>query len=90
MGSQVGVVLAAIALIGGFELLRNMEWLQVVFGEDFDPSLYRMLLFGLAMVAIMLWRPRGIISSREPSILLHGESGERRSVSGHLVKEGRG
>jgi branched-chain amino acid transport system permease protein len=90
MGSQIGVVLAAIALIGGFELLRNMEWLQVVFGEDFDPSLYRMLLFGLAMVAIMLWRPRGIISSREPSILLHGESGERRSVSGHLVKEGRG
>jgi branched-chain amino acid transport system permease protein len=42
------------------------------------------------MVAIMLWRPRGIISSREPSILLHGESSERRSVSGHLVKEGRG
>ena len=90
MGSQIGVVLAAIALIGGFELLRNMEWLQVVFGEDFDPSLYRMLLFGLAMVAIMLWRPRGIISSREPSILLHGEFGERRAVSGHLVKEGRG
>jgi branched-chain amino acid transport system permease protein len=85
MGSQIGVVLAAIVMIGGFELLRNMEWLQVVFGEEFDPSLYRMLLFGLAMVAIMLWRPRGIISSREPSIVLH----EKRAVGGHLVKEGR-
>ena len=85
MGSQIGVVLAAIVMIGGFELLRNMEWLQIVFGQDFDPSLYRMLLFGIAMVGIMLWRPRGIISSREPSIVLN----ERRAVEGHLVKEGR-
>ena len=85
MGSQIGVVLAAIVMIGGFELLRNMEWLQIVFGQDFDPSLYRMLLFGIAMVGIMLWRPRGIISSREPSIVLN----ERRPVGGHLVKEGR-
>jgi branched-chain amino acid transport system permease protein len=37
------------------------------------------------MVGIMLWRPRGIISSREPSIVLK----ERRAVGGHLVKEGR-
>ena len=85
MGSQIGVVLAAIVMIGGFELMRNMEWLQVVFGQDFDPSLYRMLLFGIAMVGIMLWRPRGIISSREPSIVLN----EKRAVSGQFVKEGR-
>ena len=84
MGSQIGVALAAIVMIGGFELLRNMQWLKVVFGPDFDPSLYRMLLFGIAMVGIMLWRPRGIIASRVPSIMLH----ERRAVSGHLVKEG--
>jgi Pyruvate/2-oxoacid:ferredoxin oxidoreductase gamma subunit len=75
LGSQLGVALASIALIGGFELLRNMEWLQIVFGQDFDPSLYRMLLFGLAMVVIMLWRPRGIVSSRTPSILLEPEGG---------------
>ena len=54
------MVLAAIVMIGGFELLRNMEWLRLVFGQDFDPSLYRMLLFGIAMVGIMLWRPRGV------------------------------
>ena len=43
------------------------------------------LLFGIAMVGIMLWRPRGIISSREPSIVLN----EKRAVSGQFVKEGR-
>src|SRR6478752_2158030 len=85
MGSQLGVAIAAIVMIGGFELLRNMEWLQLIFGQDFDPSLYRMLLFGIAMVGIMLWRPRGIIASREPSIVLK----ERRAVGGRLVKEGR-
>jgi branched-chain amino acid transport system permease protein len=85
MGSQMGVVLAAIAMIGGFELLRNMEWLKLVFGQDFDPSLYRMLLFGTAMVGIMLWRPRGIIASREPSILLN----DRRSGRSERVEEAR-
>jgi branched-chain amino acid transport system permease protein len=44
-----------------------------------------MLLFGLAMVAIMVWRPRGLVSSREPSITL----GKKRAISGDLVKEGR-
>ena len=48
------MVLAAIVMIGGFELLRNMEWLQIVFGQDFDPSQYRLLAFGLLMVAIMI------------------------------------
>ncbi|HEX2448079.1 MAG TPA: high-affinity branched-chain amino acid ABC transporter permease LivM [Methyloceanibacter sp.] len=72
LGSQLGVALASIALIGGFEALRHTHGLKVIFGPDFDPSLYRMLLFGLAMVAIMLWRPRGIVASRTPSILVAG------------------
>ena len=29
-----------------------------------------MLLFGFAMVLIMIWRPRGLISTREPSVFL--------------------
>jgi branched-chain amino acid transport system permease protein len=37
----------------------------------FDPALYRMLLFGVAMVGIMVWRPRGIVGSRSPTIVLH-------------------
>jgi branched-chain amino acid transport system permease protein len=85
MGSQLGVVLAAIVMVGGFEALRHTSGLKVVFGPDFDPALYRMLLFGLAMVAFMIWRPRGIVGAREPSITL----GSRRRAKGDLVKAGR-
>ena len=38
---------------------------------------YRMLLFGLGMVLMMIWRPRGLISTREPSVFLK----ERKAVS---------
>ncbi|WP_395708600.1 high-affinity branched-chain amino acid ABC transporter permease LivM [Reyranella sp.] len=58
MGSQIGVVLAAILLIG------LPEWFR-------DLGNYRMLAFGLAMVLIMVFRPRGLIAHREPSIRLH-------------------
>jgi hypothetical protein len=30
-----------------------------------------MLLFGFAMVLIMVWRPRGLIATREPSTFLN-------------------
>src|SRR5262249_3884912 len=70
MGSQLGVAIAAIVMIGGTEILRELEWLKLIFGNDFDPTQYRMLLFGLAMVLVMIWRPRGLISTREPSIFL--------------------
>jgi branched-chain amino acid transport system permease protein len=61
MGSQLGVALAAVIMVGGFELFREFEQ-------------YRMLIFGLAMVAIMVWRPRGLIANREPSVYLHNQS----------------
>jgi branched-chain amino acid transport system permease protein len=86
MGSQIGVALAAIAMIGGTEILRELDWLKLVFGHDFDPTQYRMLIFGLAMVIMMIWKPRGIIGTREPSIFLK----EKKVVSGALVKEGHG
>jgi branched-chain amino acid transport system permease protein len=57
MGSQVGVICAAIVLILLPELARD-------FAE------FRMLLFGGAMVAIMVWRPRGLLAHREPSVTL--------------------
>ena len=58
MGSQIGVVIAAIVLI-----------LLPEFGREF--AQFRMLLFGAAMVIIMAWRPRGLLASREPTIRLH-------------------
>jgi branched-chain amino acid transport system permease protein len=57
MGSQIGIVLAAILLIGIPEFFREL-------------AQFRMLAFGAAMVAIMVWRPRGLLAHREPSIRL--------------------
>jgi branched-chain amino acid transport system permease protein len=140
MGSQIGVALAAVFLIGGFELLRELDFLRAamsdgtgvliiclgvfIFGlvrvrriagqitlamivavlalrffqilptvivapfgiADFDPAQYRGLLFGLAMVVMMVVRPRGFVSNRTPSIFLK----EKKIVSADLVKEGHG
>jgi branched-chain amino acid transport system permease protein len=73
MGSQIGVAIAALVMLAGFELFR--EFAQ-----------FRMLIFGAAMVAIMVWRPRGLVATREPSIFLK----ERKTVSAEMVAEGRG
>ncbi len=66
MGSQTGVVVAAVILIGLPELARHLS--------DIGPELaqLRMLLFGAAMVAIMVWRPRGLLTRREPTVRLRG------------------
>jgi branched-chain amino acid transport system permease protein len=79
MGSLVGVALAAVIMIGGTEIMRELDFLKSVFGRDFDPTQYRMLLFGLAMVLIMIWKPRGLIGTRDPSILLRRQ--QRRSIA---------
>ncbi|MBX6328815.1 MAG: high-affinity branched-chain amino acid ABC transporter permease LivM [Pseudolabrys sp.] len=86
MGSQIGVAIAAVIMIGGTEIMRELDFLKDIFGQTFDPTQYRMLFFGLAMVVIMVVRPRGLISRREPSVFLR----ERKTISADLVKEGRG
>lgn len=86
MGSLWGVAIAATVMIGGTELLRELDWLKSVFGQDFDPTKYRMLIFGLAMVTIMIWKPRGLISTREPTAFLK----ERKAISADMVQEGHG
>ncbi|WP_269931468.1 high-affinity branched-chain amino acid ABC transporter permease LivM [Aminobacter sp. HY435] len=86
MGSLVGIAVAAALMIGGTEILREMEFLKHVFGQDFTPELYRMLLFGMAMVIVMLWKPRGFVGSREPTAFLH----KRKAVSSAFTKEGHG
>src|SRR5208282_437280 len=58
-GSQFGVAVAAALIVGSSELLRELTFLKAIFGPDFDPTQYRMLLVGLAMVAMMNFRPRG-------------------------------
>jgi branched-chain amino acid transport system permease protein len=73
MGSQLGVAIAAMVMIGGFELFRELEE-------------WRMLLFGAAMVVIMVVRPRGLVATRTPSVAL----GQRRAIGAEHVAEGRG
>ena len=72
MGSQIGVAVAAAAMLGGFEFFR--EFAQ-----------YRMLVFGLAMVVIMIWRPRGLVATRTPSIFL----GKHHDVDAEIVRRAR-
>ena len=57
MGSQIGIVIAALLLVVLPEVGRE-------FAE------FRMLLFGAAMIAIMVWRPYGLLSRRVPTIQL--------------------
>ena len=64
MGSQLGVVLAAILLVSLPE-----------FGRAFAE--FRMLIFGAAMVGVMVWRPRGLISHREPTLRLGSQRATR-------------
>ena len=59
MGSQMGVVLAAIAVTILPELAREF-------------SEYRMLIFGAAMVLMMVWRPQGLLPMRRRQIKLQG------------------
>ena len=72
-GATLGVALAALVMIGGFELFRGLEQ-------------FRMLVFGLAMVLLMIWRPRGLIGHRAPTVFLH----HNQAISSDLVKEGHG
>ncbi len=48
MGSQLGVIVAAIVLTALPELAREF-------------SQYRMLIFGLVMIVMMVWRPQGLL-----------------------------
>ena len=73
LGSQIGIAVAAIVMIGGFEVFRDLdEW--------------RMLVFGAAMVLIMVLRPRGLVGSRTPTVTL----GASRVIDSKFVGEGRG
>lgn len=56
-GHALGIILAAVFIIGLPELFREFEQ-------------FRILAFGAGMVLIMLWRPGGLIARREPSVLL--------------------
>jgi branched-chain amino acid transport system permease protein len=74
LGSQLGIAFAALVMIGFFEVFREINE-------------FRMLAFGLSMVLIMVWRPRGLVGSRKPTISL-GQTAQ--AISPELVGQGKG
>ncbi|HQT46872.1 MAG TPA: high-affinity branched-chain amino acid ABC transporter permease LivM [Acidocella sp.] len=72
-GSQLGIVLAACVMIGVPQLLQSLQ-------------IYRMLIFGIALVVIMIVRPRGFISTRRPTVSL----GKAQAIGADMRSEGRG
>jgi len=65
MGNISGVILGAVLLTVFPEALRYLgEWQRLLFGQVLvDPNDLRLLLFGLALVLIMIFRPSGLLPS---------------------------
>jgi len=57
MGSQMGILIATLFLVLLPEISREFA--------DF-----RMLIFGIAMVMVMVFKPGGLVSSRQPTVRL--------------------
>ncbi len=55
LGSQFGIIIAALVIIGGFEVLRDLDE-------------YRMLILGALMTSIMVWKPQGLLATRLPTV----------------------
>ena len=78
LGELVGWFFAVSGrVVGGLELLRSLlSWLADQMGSELfagianELPLYRMLVFGLALVVVMVLRPRGMVSTRTPTVLL--------------------
>ena len=68
MGSQLGVILAAVIMTVLPEFAREFQE-------------YRMLMFGLMMVCMMVWRPEGLLPMKRP----HIETKKARSESDEEV-----
>jgi branched-chain amino acid transport system permease protein len=86
LGSQIGIVFSAIAIMGSFELFREMDFLRAVLPTGTDPIQFRMLAVGLAMVLMMRFRPRGFVTKRDPTVYLK----EKKAVAADLVSQGHG
>ncbi len=85
MGNVGGVVLGAILLTALPEALRYVGQLQQAwFGAVYiDPSDLRMLLFGLALVLMMLFRPAGLwpSSTRRREFAIEDEAGDEERAN---------
>ena len=103
MGSIPGVVVGAFAVAFLPEYLRDAaagetltRWLNTILGgHATNITEYRVLLFGLALVVMMIFRPQGLIPSRQRATELaeappEGGMGARRRGAGGGRCRGRG
>ena len=72
MGSQLGVILAAVIMTMLPELAREFQE-------------YRMLMFGLMMVCMMVWRPEGLLPMKRPHLTLKTKN---KAFEGQVVETG--
>jgi len=56
MGSQLGIIFAAVVMV----MLQEMR----------ECNEYRMLIFGLTMIVMMIWRPQGLLPMQRPHLEL--------------------
>jgi len=86
MGNIPGVILGAILLTMIPEALRYLGDLQrAILGQVVvDPSDLRMLLFGVALVGMMLFRPAGLLPSRQRRREFAAEEGLAEQVQANL------
>ena len=84
LGNIAGVILGGILLALLPEVLRHsvVPLQQALFGRSVvDPESLRMLLFGTALIVMMLYRPAGLLPSRVRRRELDGdETGTEVSV----------
>jgi branched-chain amino acid transport system permease protein len=79
MGHIPGVVLGAILLAGFPEFLRHTAGpvQQFLFGKEWiAPEILRMLVYGLAMVLVMLYRPKGLWPAPEHGVNPAGKTAD--------------
>jgi branched-chain amino acid transport system permease protein len=75
LGHIPGVIIGAVLLAALPEVLRYVAGpLQEMTGGRLDAAILRQLLVALAMITIMLWKPRGLWPSPE-----HGAAIEKKS-----------
>jgi branched-chain amino acid transport system permease protein len=78
LGHLPGVILGAVLLAALPEALRYVAGpLQAMTDGRLDASILRQLLIALAMVTIMLWRPRGLWPTPEHGKNLSPQGGAR-------------
>lgn len=68
MGSQMGVILAAVIMTVLPEFAREFQE-------------YRMLMFGLMMVLMMMWRPEGLMPMKRPHLKLKEHQSDKDNAS---------